>query len=130
MIELALVMYLSLLARDEAALRYDESVQRYIEAVHSGSPDAGKLRDGMGALHVALRAILERERMREIDLAIDVRTLRGAGTPETDEELRVRDEALRLLRAERERFLARRTVIEREQQAAVAAAVVTSQPTP
>lgn len=126
MIELALVMLLSLAARDEAAVRYDESVERYIDAVRSNAEDVGKRRDEMGALHVALRAILERERMREIDLAIDVRTLRDAGTPETDEELRVRVEALRVLRSERERFLARRTMIEREQQAAIAAALVTS----
>src|SRR5687768_16919667 len=130
MIDLVLMMFLSLAARDEAALRYDESVERYIEAVHANAEDVQKRRDEMGALHVALRAILERERMREIDLAIDVRTLRDAGTPETDEELRVRDEALRILRSERERFLARRTVIEREQQATIAAALVTSPSTP
>ena len=130
MIELALIMFLSLAARDEAAVRYDESVERYIEAVRSNADDAGKRRDEMGALHVALRAILERERMREIDLAIDVKALRDAGTPEEDDELRVRDDARRLLRSERERFLARRTVIEREQQAAIAAVLVTSPSTP
>ena len=130
MIEFALLMFLSLAARDEAALRYDESVQSYIDAVRSNSGDVQKRRDEMGALHVALRAILERERMREIDLAIDVDTLRDADTPETDKELRVRSEALRVLRSERERFLARRTVIEREQQAAIAAALVTSPSTP
>lgn len=130
MFEFALIMFLSLAARDEAALRYDQSVQRYIEAVRSNAEDVQKKGDEMGALHVALRAILERERMREIDLAIDVGTLRDAGTSETDEELRVRDEALRELRSERERFLARRTVIEREQQAAIAAALVTSPSTP
>lgn len=130
MFEFALIMFLSLAARDEAALRYDQSVQRYIEAVRSNAEDVQKKGDEMGALHVALRAILERERMREIDLAIDVGNLRDAGTSETDEELRVRDEALRELRSERERFLARRTVIEREQQAAIAAALVTSPSTP
>lgn len=130
MIDLALILFLSLAARDEAAVRYDESVARYIEAVRSNAEDVATKRDEMGALHVALRAIVERERMREIDLAIDVRTLRDAGTPETDEELRRRDEALRILRSERERFLARRTVVEREQHAAIAAALVTSPSTP
>lgn len=130
MIETALIMFLSLAARDEAAVRYDESVERYIEAVRANAEDVGKRRDERGALHVALRAILERERMREIDLAIDVKALRDAGTPESDEELRVRDDALRILRFERERFLARRTVIEREQEAAIAAALVTSPSTP
>lgn len=130
MIELAFIAFLSLAARDEAALRYDESVRRYIEAVHSDAADVEKKRDEMGSLHVALRAILERERMREIDLAAGVTALREAGTLETDDELRVRDEALRTLRSERERFMARRTVIEREQEAAIAAAVVTSRPTP
>ncbi len=128
MLELALIMFLSLAARDEAAVRYDESVERYIEAVRSNAEDVGKRRDEMGALHVALRAILERERMREIDLAIDVKALRDAGTAEADEELRVRDDALRALRSERERFLARRTVIEREQEAAIAAALSSSTP--
>ena len=130
MVELVIIMFLSLAARDEAALRYDDSVQRYIEAVHSGAEDLQKRRDEMGALHVALRVVLERERMREIDLALDVRSLRDAGIDEADDELRLRDEALRVLRSDRERFLARRTVIEREQQAAIASALVTSPSTP
>src|SRR5687767_11860262 len=113
MIELALVLFLSLAARDEAAMRFDESVQRYIDAVHARAVDIAGRREEMGALHIALRAILERERMREVDLAADVATLREAGTGETDHELRTREDALRLLRFERERYLASRTVIER-----------------
>ena len=42
MVELVIIMFLSLAARDEAALRYDDSVQRYIEAVHSGAEDLQK----------------------------------------------------------------------------------------
>ena len=130
MIELALVMFLSIAARDEAAVRFDASVQRYIDAVYARGDETGLRREEMGALHVAFRAILERERMREVDLASDVAALREAGTVETDHELRFREDALRLLRAERERYLARRTVIERQQQAAISAALVTSRPGP
>jgi hypothetical protein len=130
MIELVLVMFLSIAARDEAEVRFDESVQRYIEGVYTRAGDIARRRQEMDALGIALRSILERERMREVDLATDVATLREAGTVETDHELRSREEALRLLRAERQRYLARRTVIERDQQAAITAALVTSQPAP
>ena len=130
MIELALVLLLSIAARDEAAMRFDLSVQRYIDAVYARDVDGAGRREEMDALHIALRAILERERMREVDLAADVATLRESGTMETEDQLRTREDALRLLRSERERYLARRTIIEREQQAAINAALVTSQPGP
>jgi hypothetical protein len=130
MIELAFILFLSIAARDEAAMRLDESVQRYIDAVYARSEDLAGRRQEMDSMHIALRAILERERMREVDLATAVAALREAGTVESGDELRTREEALRLLRSERERYLARRTVIEREQQASITAALVTSQPAP
>jgi hypothetical protein len=130
MIEFALVLLLSIAARDEAAMRLDESVQRYIDAVQARDVMIARRREEMDALHIALRAIMERERMREIDLATEVATLLEAGAVESDAELRVRQDALRLLRSERERYLAHRTVIERQQQAAITAALVTSQPGP
>jgi len=130
MIDLALVLLLSIAARDEAAMRLDESVQRYIDAVQARDVMIAKRREEMDALHIALRAIMERERMREIDLATEVATLLEAEAVESDAELRVRQDALRLLRSEREGYLARRTVIEREQQAAITAALVTSRGAP
>ena len=130
MTELALIMFLSLAARDEAAVRYDNSVQRYIDAIHAGAEDLAGRREEMSALHVAVRAILERERMREIDLQVDVDRLLEAETPADDEELQLRQREVLLLRAERERYLARRTVIEVEQQAAIAAALVTTRAQP
>lgn len=126
MIELALIMVLSIAARDEAAVRYDQAVQRYVDAIHAGAADLNARRAEMTALHVALRAILERDRMREIDLQADVERLLEAETPADVGELQMRSRELTLLRAERERSLARRTVIEAEQQAAVAAALVTT----
>jgi hypothetical protein len=126
MTELALIMLLSLAARDEAAVRYDQAVQHYIAAIHERAEDLDQRRDEMSALHVALRAILERDRMREMDLQADVDRLLEAKTPADDGELLVRQRQLALLRAERERYLARRTVIEGEQQAAIAAAFVTT----
>jgi hypothetical protein len=130
MIELALVLLLSIAARDEAAMHFDESVQRYIEALDAGAADIAGRRQEMDALHIAFRAILERERMREVDLVAEVATLRERRTVETDDEFRIREDALQLLRSERERYLARRTVIEREQQAAITAALVTSRGAP
>ncbi|MGZ8867048.1 MAG: hypothetical protein ACXW2P_01800 [Thermoanaerobaculia bacterium] len=130
MTELALIMLLSLAARDEAAVRYDQSVQRYVAGIHAGTEDLDGRREEMRALHVALRAILERDRMREIDLRADVDRLLGAATPADDEELLMRQRELALLRAERERYLARRTVIEGEQQATIAAALVTTRTQP
>ena len=96
----------------------------------AGSGEAGlaQRQEEMDALLVALRAILERDRMREIDLQADVDRLLEAQTPADDEELAVRRRELALLRAERERYLARRTVIEAGQQAAIAAALVTTRP--
>ncbi|HUP49796.1 MAG TPA: hypothetical protein VNA04_13500 [Thermoanaerobaculia bacterium] len=97
------------LAREDAQRALIEATSRHIAALEAASgPEAEALRRRMEELQFALRVLLERERLAELNLAAET-----GPAGEND---------LRRLRREREELLARAAAIERELQALLAAA--------
>lgn len=111
---------IDMLAREEAEARLDDAVRSYVVAVGAGL-DARDLERAMSTRAIALHAIYERDRMRQIDLAIDIERLRATPAADPMELHRLEDE-LGALRAAREACLFRRTATELQQQRAIAAA--------
>ena len=114
MVELLLILAVSLAARDDAAREVDLAAQRYVHAIVTRSDDLAARRAEVGARQIALRVILERERILEIGMASEEQ--RKALVP--------------MVGAQRDRWLARRAAVDREQQAAIASAIVTTSPAP
>jgi hypothetical protein len=105
---------IDVLAREEAEERLDAAVTAYVLALRAGF-DAPELRNRVSVLSIALHAVYERDRMRQIDLAIDLARVEPAEAPAIEEELSE-------LELAREAYLRRRVATEREQRTAIAAA--------
>ena len=122
MLEVILILAISLAAREDAARAVDVAVDRYLESMTSQSVGLSDRRDELWARQMELRALLERERILEIDMANRIAALAEESDPAKVAERQAIETQLRLVRAQRDRWLAQRTVIEREQQAEIASA--------
>lgn len=101
-------------AREEAERNADAAVAAYAHALVDGDEDAPSLETLVSRSQIALHAIYERDRMRQIDLALDIERLRSTGSADAA-ELRRLEEELARLRAARDEYLSRRTATEMKQ---------------
>jgi outer membrane protein OmpA-like peptidoglycan-associated protein len=126
-------------ARADAERRVDEALRNYETAIASASSTAADIETARRALEdaqIALRAAQERERLgqegmeseinrlrTDLEAARQVNTMTPQVLSERQADLLSRQQQLEQFRREREESLSRRTDLERQQEAAVAAAL-------
>ncbi|HEU4523343.1 MAG TPA: hypothetical protein VFT12_15140 [Thermoanaerobaculia bacterium] len=104
------------LAREDAERDLDAAMAAYVHAIVSEPSAAPALERLVSERQIALHAIYERDRMRQIGLAADLAKAAPADVPRLEAELAA-------LRAAREEYLLRRTAIEVKQQLLLTSAV-------
>lgn len=102
-------------AREQAERNVTAAVMAYADAVFEGQTDLVSLEHLLSEREIALHAIYERDRMRQIGLAADIDRLRASAGADAVELQRLEEELAELRRV-REDYLARWAATEKKQQ--------------